>query len=216
MAYAQQQAVGAEAKASSSANQEYGAVFTRRWVVELILDLVGYVDRRDLATMRAVEPACGAGAFLGPMVERLSRSCRRHGRQIGEAPSFGNNYNNRSEETIGSAVDIRHAYEEGLFGQVRPWLGYLFLLEEAPGSTRPVQVKQPFFAVDPVFIGASYKQRYEILCRRLVHGGLYDAACFVTASADPLSPIHEPSPDLSFSAFAAAIRERAAALLAIE
>lgn len=35
--------------------------------------------------MRAVEPACGDGAFLGPMVERLSRSCRRHGRQIGEA-----------------------------------------------------------------------------------------------------------------------------------
>jgi len=134
--------------------------------------------------------------------------------QVG--PSFGNNYNNRSEEAIGSAIDIRHAYEEGLFGQVHPWLGYLFLLEEAPGSTRPVQVKQPFFAVDPVFIGASYKQRYEILCRRLVYGGLYDAACFVTASADPLSPIHEPSPDLSFSAFAAAIRERAAALLAIE
>jgi hypothetical protein len=64
---------------------EHGEVFTRRWVVELILDLAGYDPKRDLATMLAVEPACGAGAFLGPMVSRLSASCRRHGRSIGEA-----------------------------------------------------------------------------------------------------------------------------------
>lgn len=67
------------------APDEYGAVFTRRWVVELILDLVGYTEDRDLAGFRAIEPACGAGAFLGPMVERLSRSCRAHGRSIVEA-----------------------------------------------------------------------------------------------------------------------------------
>lgn len=69
----------------AEATDEYGAVFTRRWVVELILDLVGYTPERDLAAMRAIEPACGGGAFLGPMVERLSRSCRAHGRSIGEA-----------------------------------------------------------------------------------------------------------------------------------
>jgi adenine-specific DNA-methyltransferase len=62
-----------------------GEVFTKRWVVELILDLVGYTSDRDLATLLAVEPACGAGAFLIPMVERLVESCRRHGRQITEA-----------------------------------------------------------------------------------------------------------------------------------
>jgi hypothetical protein len=129
-------------------------------------------------------------------------------------PSFGNNYNNRSEEAIGNASDIWIAYREGRFGTIRPWLGYLLLLEEAPGSTRPVRVKQPFFEVDPVFIDASYKKRYEILCRRLVRERLYDAACFVTASVDPSSPIHEPAPDLNFAAFAQAIRARAAGLLA--
>jgi hypothetical protein len=66
---------------------EYGAVFTRRWVVEMILDLVGYTHERDLAAMRAIEPACGAGAFLGPMTERLVKSCRTHGRSIMEAES---------------------------------------------------------------------------------------------------------------------------------
>lgn len=91
MAYAQQQLRGDEAHAASLAasaleeGHEYGAVFTRRWVVELILDLVGYADERDLVALRAIEPACGSGAFLGPIVERLSRSCRLHGREISDA-----------------------------------------------------------------------------------------------------------------------------------
>ncbi len=90
MAFAPQ-LLGDEAHAASLAastleeGHEYGAVFTRRWVVELILDLVGFITERDLALLRAIEPACGRGAFLGPMVERLSRSCRLHGRQISEA-----------------------------------------------------------------------------------------------------------------------------------
>lgn len=131
--------------------------------------------------------------------------------QVG--PSFGNNYNNRTEEAIGNAVDIWTAFREGRFGTTRPWLGYLFLLEEAPRSTRPVRVKEPYFDVDPEFLDASYKRRYEILCRRLLLERLYDAACFVTSSAEPNTPIHEPAADLSFLAFSRAIRARAASLL---
>jgi adenine-specific DNA-methyltransferase len=68
-----------------SADGEHGEVFTREWVVDLILDLVGYTPDRDLAKLVAVEPACGTGAFLGPMVRRLSVSCRQHGRRLAEA-----------------------------------------------------------------------------------------------------------------------------------
>ncbi|WP_184713410.1 Eco57I restriction-modification methylase domain-containing protein [Streptosporangium saharense] len=64
---------------------QHGEVFTRPWVVETILDLVGYTADQDLAEMRIVEPACGVGAFLGPIVERLSASCRAHGRSLSEA-----------------------------------------------------------------------------------------------------------------------------------
>ncbi len=64
---------------------ENGEVFTRRWVVDLILDLVGYTPDKDLAKLRICEPACGAGAFLGPMVERLSASCRAFGRSLLDA-----------------------------------------------------------------------------------------------------------------------------------
>ena len=64
---------------------DLGEVFTRRWVVELILDLVGYVDTEDLASKVAVEPACGQGAFVIPMVERLLRSCAAQGRDVRRA-----------------------------------------------------------------------------------------------------------------------------------
>lgn len=58
-----------------------GAVFTKRWVVELILDLAGYTSDQDLGSGTAVEPSIGHGAFLVPMVQRLvtSASVRGHG-----------------------------------------------------------------------------------------------------------------------------------------
>ena len=62
---------------------DYGEVFTRRWVVELILDLVGYTEDQDLSARRLVEPSCGTGAFLVPVVDRLIASCLRHGRDLG-------------------------------------------------------------------------------------------------------------------------------------
>ncbi len=66
-------------------NGDYGEVFTRRWIVDLILDLAGYTVDQDLAGCTAVEPACGGGAFLGPMVERLIASARLHGRDLLQA-----------------------------------------------------------------------------------------------------------------------------------
>ncbi|MGH8962859.1 MAG: Eco57I restriction-modification methylase domain-containing protein [Jatrophihabitantaceae bacterium] len=58
---------------------EHGEVFTRRWVVEHILDLVGYTSDRPLHERTLVEPSCGSGAFLGIIAERLSASCKLHG-----------------------------------------------------------------------------------------------------------------------------------------
>jgi adenine-specific DNA-methyltransferase len=65
-------------------DEEHGEVFTRRWVVELILDLVGYSAEHDLARRIALEPACGHGAFLVPLIERLLESARRHGVDVSE------------------------------------------------------------------------------------------------------------------------------------
>ena len=62
----------------------HGEVFTRRWVVDLILDLAGYRAAEDLGASVIVEPACGAGAFLAPIVERLAESCARYGRSLAD------------------------------------------------------------------------------------------------------------------------------------
>lgn len=61
---------------------DYGEVFTRRWVVDLILDLAGYTPDRDLACEVLIEPSCGTGAFLVPIVERLIKSSQAHGRDL--------------------------------------------------------------------------------------------------------------------------------------
>lgn len=133
--------------------------------------------------------------------------------QVG--PSFGNNFNNRTEEAIGNAVDVWRAYEEGTFGAVRPWLGYVFFLEEAARSTSPVRLSRTVFPVEPVFEGTSYKDRYAILCQRLVRERLYDAACFVTSAADETVPVHQPVDELNFTNFVAAIVGRAAYIKAL-
>jgi hypothetical protein len=97
--------------------------------------------------------------------------------------SFGNNYNNRTEEAIGSSTDLWAAYREGAFRTSgRPWLGYLMLLEGAPKSLTPVRPREPHFKVFPEFREASYAKRYEILLTKLVRERFYDAACFLLSN----------------------------------
>jgi hypothetical protein len=125
--------------------------------------------------------------------------------QVG--PSFGNNFNNRSEEAIGSATDIWVAYREGRFGNSPlPFLGYFFLLEDCRKVSTPVRNKEPYFKVDPVFETASYSKRYELLCRRLVLERVYSSACLVLATNSPRTRLTEPAEDLNFRRFVAAIR----------
>lgn len=60
--------------ATRPARVMHGAIFTRRWVVDMMLDLAGYTPDHDLASERVVEPAIGEGAFIEPIVERLLES----------------------------------------------------------------------------------------------------------------------------------------------
>ena len=98
--------------------------------------------------------------------------------QVG--PSFGNNFNNRTEEAIGSAEDLWTAYRENAFHQSpQPWVGYLFLLEDHPRSIATVRNPEPHFEVFEEFRGASYARRYELFCRKLVLERKYSSACFL-------------------------------------
>lgn len=132
--------------------------------------------------------------------------------QVG--PSFGNNYNNRTEEALGNATDYWAAYREGAFrGSPKPWLGYLILLEDAAGSTCPISVAEPHFPVFDEFRGASYAKRYEILLTKMVRDRLYDAACLILSPRDAseTGAFTEPCAELSFITFAESLLARAIA-----
>ncbi len=132
--------------------------------------------------------------------------------QVG--PSFGNNFNNRTEEAMGSALDLWTAFREQAFGSAtRPWIGYMFLLEDCASSTRPVGVKEPHFKVFPEFRESSYARRYELFCRRLVLERHYDCSAFLMSNPEKglKGDYSEPAPDLAFQVFANSLVARVAA-----
>ncbi len=115
--------------------------------------------------------------------------------------SFGNNFNNRSEEVIGSAADLWVAHHHGAYGDGPyrspnrvgestpallnptiqsdprpPFLAWLMLLEECEASMAPVRCDEPHYPVFEEFRAASYARRYQVLCERLVERQLYSAA----------------------------------------
>ena len=123
--------------------------------------------------------------------------------QVG--PSFGNNFNNRTEEAMGSALDLWTAYREGAyFANPQPFLGYFFMLEDCEASNRPVSVQEPHFKVFPEFVKASYMKRYEIFCRKLVLERHYTSAAFITSNSQSglQGKYATPAEDISVDRFA--------------
>lgn len=99
--------------------------------------------------------------------------------------SFGNNFNNRTEESLGSAIDLWTAYREKAYpNQSAPWLGYLMLVEKSKKSISPVRVNEPHFKVFPEFNGCSYLERYKILCQKLMLERLYNQCCLLWSRDD--------------------------------
>ncbi|MBN2798138.1 MAG: restriction endonuclease [Deltaproteobacteria bacterium] len=118
--------------------------------------------------------------------------------------SFGNNFNNRAEEVLGSATDLWVAHRSGAFGSGPPeepmfaadrlppalhpdiqrdprppFLGWLMLMEDSPDANAPVRTTEPHYPVAPEFAGASYAQRYQLLCERMMSRRLYSGAALV-------------------------------------
>lgn len=135
-------------------------------------------------------------------------------------PSFGNNFNNRTEEALGNAIDLWTAFREGAFGtdRPRPWVGWIMLLEDCPGSTNPVEVYEPHFKVFKEFSGTSYAKRYELLLRKLVMEKHYDGAALIMSKrADANSGnFREPATDLTMKRVLAGIGGHVQEFLAAE
>lgn len=110
--------------------------------------------------------------------------------------SLGNNFNNRSEEAIGSAADLWVAHRHGAYTAALPaltdpaqrelaadprppFVGWLMLLEDSEDARVPVNVDEPNYPAFPEFRGASYARRYQLLCERLMKEQLYGSAALV-------------------------------------
>lgn len=114
--------------------------------------------------------------------------------------SFGNNFNNRTEESLGSAIDLWTAFREKAYpNQSAPWLGYLMLVEKSEKSTKPVRVSEPHFKVFKDFVGKSYLDRYKILCDRLMLERHYNQCCLIWSTND--SKYGKISSELSIESF---------------
>lgn len=134
--------------------------------------------------------------------------------QVG--PSFGNNFNNRTEEAMGTALDLWTAFREGAFnGGQQPFLGYFFMLEDCDASNKPVRVKESHFKVFPEFVGASYMRRYELFCRKLILERHYSSASFIVSDSEngKTGKFNEPAADLSFSNFAKSLAAHVGAFI---
>lgn len=123
-------------------------------------------------------------------------------------PSFGNNFNNRTEEAIGTAADLWTAFREGAFGKghPRPWLGWLMLLEDCEGSTRPLKKpEESHFPVLPEFLDASYEKRYEVLLSKLVLEKFFDGTALVLSQQSPQGVTYRESSLLGLKRFLASL-----------
>ncbi|MCU8063405.1 PaeR7I family type II restriction endonuclease [Shewanella xiamenensis] len=140
--------------------------------------------------------------------------------------SIGNNFNNRTEEVLGSGIDLHTAIEESAFGDnAEIFTGYLILVEDSNNTRRSATINMNFFPVMPGFLadeglrkttykpsalgkypsveGISYLERYDLLCKRLVLKNMYTATALIVADEEHASTgdYRDFSPQTSLSKF---------------
>ena len=99
--------------------------------------------------------------------------------------SFGNNFNNRTEEALGSATDLWTAFRENAFpNQIAPWLGYLMIVEKSLKSTSTVRIAEPFYKVFEEFKNTSYLDRYKLFCEKMIQERIYSHCCLLWVTDD--------------------------------
>ena len=136
-----------------------------------------------------------------------------------QGSSLANNFNNRVEEAIGQAADVWKSHERGLLvSGIRPWVGYLMIVEETAKTTEPKHLLAgkavpAGMIVDSLFDGMSYAERYAEAFKRLDQERMLDATCVAITSSG--SAYSYPDQWLSFNGFAAQLWGRCKHALAV-
>lgn len=160
--------------ARDSGGDERGAVFTRREVVDFMLDLAGYMPDRPLHDMRLLEPSFGSGEFLLAAVGRLLTAFQAAGGE-GDLSSCI-----RAVELHRDTFDATKLNLEALLSRfdiskpdaarlVSAWLiSGDFLLERLPGRFDFVVGNPPYVRQEliPAALILEYRKRYATLYDR--------------------------------------------------
>lgn len=158
------------------AGEPKGVIYTRPWVVDLILDLGGYRVTDDLAARYAVEPSAGEGAFLVPMVRRLLGSLDLHGRSLVDARTALHAYElDRASAARTTALLIHELEQWGATpakaeSVARGWVSVGDYLFDSRGD-QPADLvvgNPPYIRYDdlPAEVVAAYRQLYPTMVGR--------------------------------------------------
>lgn len=163
-----------EKLARDSDHSERGAVFTRREVVDFMLDLAGYTADRPLCRMRLLEPSFGGGEFLLAAASRLVAAAKAAGdiddlaNCIRAVELHGDTYAEARSKVIGLLEQSDFAPKESR-RLVDAWLLQGdFLLTDLPGKFDFVVGNPPYVRQEliPAPLLAEYRRRYESLYDR--------------------------------------------------
>lgn len=166
---------------------EHGEVFTRRWVVDLILDLVGYTADAGLSQKLIVEPSCGCGAFLVPIVERLMESCRHDDVQLADCGGairafdlLEHNAERSRKDVMAKLLDLGETIDvaERLSGE---WVvtGDFLLSDHVEGAADFVVGNPPYVRLEdvPAEVSAAYRRECPTMRGRAdIYVGFYEKA----------------------------------------
>ena len=165
-------------KVSTAGIEKRGAIYTRREVVEFILDLVGFSPDRPLHKHTLLEPSFGEGDFLIIAAERLVQAWQRHSPADGHSDLLApciravelheNSFQNTRDKLIAVLRD------NGLSTNEAEWLASTwlihddFLLTSLPISFDYIIGNPPYIRQEliPDVLVAEYRARYRTVYDR--------------------------------------------------
>ena len=167
-------------------------VLTKPHMVELILDLAGYSQDRDLARMRLLEPACGHGAFLVPAIGRLmtaAKAARVKPDKLADcvrAFDIDEEHVSITRAAVVETIRLHGADDETAAHLAQTWVRHGdFLLAPAQGTFDAVVGNPPYIRIEQIApaLQAEYRARYQSIYDR---ADLYVA--FIERGLDLLGP----------------------------
>lgn len=163
-----------EQLAQGASTDERGAVYTRREVVEFMLDLVGYTHDQPLYRMKLLEPSFGGGEFLLAAVRRLMSSVQsaQHPGDLADcirAVELHRDTFDRTKAKLSALLSGFGLEAAECARLTSAWLVCAdFLLSPMPGGFDVVVGNPPYVRQEliPAALLAQYRQRYSTLYDR--------------------------------------------------